>query len=589
METKQEIEQFLEGNERMQVQVTPSVSYSLRQLIDDAYILYNRQFKSGEYEENGFHRIFIPKMWTIYRTLIQGSDIDLKNLNIRSLNGVGTQITPLLKMMFISHLEREEFGEIMDEIMAQMCWFGSSLIKRFDGTVEVIDLRNYITEANQPDPQKRRHLFSIPYTYDQMLSHKEEWKDAWADIEDLWEKMQREGITTFNILEFWTFNAEGKKACQKYLDNTVTKAEEGRHTDDWMPYVLLEEFETPYKVKRQSKRMRKKLGEWELRFPVEQFDFFACQGRTIGIGCAELLAGVQEAYNELLSNKRKIDLKNVGGGLTVHYGIRTVDGTVSQLSQEFLTNLDGSQVLTLEPNEDLKQLTFDPKSFDFKMMEELLEDMMRKLIGVTLQATGEQPLASTTATQANIDRQTQTTVFDFVKERVHFGLKRLFNKGYAQDIIEEMSIEGLISVTGDARDLEDIDNLLITNALNQWANQTFKETGIMPTEEEYTQAKEGLLSEIVKQGKDRFIKFKKEIVKDMEFMLTFDFTAESFDYKLRTDALLAILANPNSAMDKDRVEAELLTLQGLNVKHLQKTPEQLQQEQMMMQQQQQLA
>jgi hypothetical protein len=574
-----EVEQFIEDNEMMRVKIVEGVSYNMRDVIDKAYILYNGMFQTDSTEENGFERIFMRKMWVVYRTLVQGSDLDLKNLNIRNQNGVKAKLAGLLKMLFISHLEREQFGEKIDEIMAQMCWFGSSIVKRHNGTVDIIDFRNYITEANQPDPQLRKHLLRNKYSYDRVMSYKKEWKN-FDKVMDLWERMQKAGKTTFDIIEFWTFNKEGKKVCKKYLDTDIdgneTLTPEGR-------FVFLEEFDTPYKVKRTSKRLIKKLGKYEDRFPFEQFDFFDVQGRTFGMGCAELLGGPQEYYNELFSNKRKLDLKALRG-IMIHNAIMGEDG-LSEIDQEAITNIDTGFMMTLVPGEKIEQLPVNTYSFDFDLMEQKIYELMRQIIGVTAQGTGEEMPASTSATQASINQQVANTVFDYVRERMHHGLKRLFNKGYAQDIIDEMDEKKIVAITGDPTALAEFDKMLVENAMNSWAIKYRETMGILPTEEEFMEIENTLKQELLKQGDTRFPEFKKELIDDMEYILTFEFQQESFDYKLRSDALLAIKNDPNSTKSKAKIEDELLSLQGLNPRQYDKTEEEIAQEQQIIQQQ----
>jgi hypothetical protein len=293
---KNDILKFITDYEDGDVEVSEGVSYSMKEVNSESYRLYNAKFKDGEKEENGFERTFMRKMWVIYRTLIQGSDLDMKHFTIRSLNGVKLLLVSILKMAFYSHLSRTFFGEFLDKVMGEMCWFGTSIVKRVDGKVSTVDLRNYITEPNIQDPQERRHAELVFYTYDEMLSNKEAWKEHWDDIELVWEKLQKAGESKFKVIEFWTWGEiENKvhKICIKYLDNTLIEKGELNKPDDWVPYIELETFKTPYKKRRTSKRIAEKLGEYEEMFPYEQFDLFKVPGRWQAMGCGELLANPQ--------------------------------------------------------------------------------------------------------------------------------------------------------------------------------------------------------------------------------------------------------------------------------------------------------
>jgi hypothetical protein len=580
---KSEIEQFIADNENMDVEVSPGVSYSLRDIINNNYRLFNAQFQSGEYEENGFKRIFMRKMWVVYRTLIQGSDLDLKNLNVRSTNGIKQRLTGLMRQMFVSHLSRNFFGEYVDDNLAFMCWHGSSITKRVDGKLDLVDLRNYITEPNIQNPQERRHAEMCYYTYDQVFSNKKDW-DNFDAVERVWEAMQKENQTQFKIVEFWTFDKEGKKVCQKWLDNTITESESFHDTGEWQPYIKLEEFETPYSRKRQSKRMAQKLGKEEKMFPYEQADLFKIPGRALAMGCGELLAGTQELYNELYTNKRKLDLKALAG-ITVHTAIQGVNG-LTQLTQDFISNLTTGAVVTLSPGETLEQLRTDTNAADFTLMEEKIYELMRQIIGITAQGTGEEQPASTSATQASINQQVANTVFDYTRERMQHFIKRLFNNGYADDIIEELDEKEAVAIVGDAKQLEEIDKYLVDNALNKWALEYKNALGMYPTEDEYLIVQEELRNNLREQGDMRFPEFKKAMLEGMEYLFEFDITQEAFDIKLRSDALIAMKNDSESTKSKAKLEDELLVLQGLNPSAYDLSPEEKLERQQMAQQEQ---
>lgn len=564
---KCEVEQFITDNEQMEVEVSPGVSYSMRELINKLYRLYNAQFENNPIEPSGFKNIFFRKMWVVYRTLIQGSDLDLKHFNIRSLNGVKVRLVVMLRTMFTSHLSRTFFNEFVDKVMAEMCWFGSSIVKRYNGTVDTVDLRNYITEINIQDPQERKHAEMCYYSYDEVMANEEDWKDSWEEIMNVWEAMKKEGESKFKILEFWTWgklkeNGEVHKICVKYLDNTITRKDEFHDADNWVPYIELERFKTPYKRLRTSKLMAKKLGKYEEIFPYEQFDLFRVFGRAIAMGCGELLEGTQEVYNEMFNEKRKLTRKALMG-VTVHTAVQGVNG-LTQLTQDFISNLTTGSVVTLAPGETLTQEQIDTKGSDFDLMENKIYELMRQIIGITAQGTGEEMPASTSATQASINQQVANTVFDFTRERVHHGMKRLFNNGYAQDIIDELDEEEAVAIVGDPTMLEEFDKHLVDNAINKWALDIKNATGMYPLPEEIEMNREQLHTQLMEQGDMRFPQFKKSLLKDMEWMVEFDMTQEAFDIKQRSDALIAMKSDPASTKSKAKLEDELLSLQGLN-------------------------
>ena len=571
-----EIEEFISLHEDGEIEVSPGVSYLMRSINNESSRLFAGQFASGKVEESGFVRAFMRKAFVVHRTLIQNADLDLKHMNIRSVNGVKVRLTALIKMAFISHLSRSFFGEILDKILNEMCWFGSSIVKRVDGEIYTVALKNYITESSVQNPQERRHLEMCSYTYDQMLSHKKDWKGSWDAVEAVWKEMQEQGESKFKVLEFWTFNEEGNKICVKALDNTITSKREFHDATDWSPFIQLDVFRTPYKRERMSKRMQKRLGKMEDIFPYEQFDLFKVFGRQQAMGVAELLADISIVYNTIFNTTVK-NVQKAQMGIHVHNAVQGVDG-LTELLQENIANLLEGGVVSMSPGESIQNFPWETRIQDFDLLENKLYELMRQLIGITAQGTGEEMPASTSATQASINQQTANTVYDYVQERMHHGMKRLFNNGYADDIWNEIDENELTAIIGDPTQLEELDKFYVDNAMNKWALDTKKATGMYPSQEEFDQAKEIVHQELMDSGDMRYPAIKKKLAKDMDLLIEFDMTGESVDTKGRFDALLAMKNDPTSTKSKARIEDEILNLQNLNPRNYDKSSEELERE-----------
>jgi len=249
----------------MTVRITPDIQYNLRDVINDNYREFHSQFKAKE-DASGFKKLFYNIAWVMYRTITMSSDVDLKDFNMRSTNGKGIQILALFKLAVRNYLIRSGFGKFIDEAMEALVWHGSVIVKRANSSVYVIDFRNYITEPNVSNPQERSHA---EFTY---LSHKQMQAKGWLkkrEVKELWEKMQANGKHKFKVIEFWTWNeikGERHKVCQKWLDRTEEQPEED---EEWTPYIMLDEFITPYRKRRESKEEREALGDFSVRWNTQ--------------------------------------------------------------------------------------------------------------------------------------------------------------------------------------------------------------------------------------------------------------------------------------------------------------------------------
>lgn len=575
-----ELQSFIDKYEDMRVEVSPGISYSLRNIINESYRLLNAQFQKNPEESDGFINVFTRKMWVVYRTLIQGADIDTKDAKVSSSIVSKQFILNMLKMVFHSHMNRTFFGEFIDKVKEEMAWFGSSIVKRYNGTVGTVDLRNYITEPHIKDPQSRRHAEPWFASYDQLLRYKKEWKN-WDAVEELWEKMQAQGESQFKIIDFWTWNKEGHKICKRSIDNTLKMPEEGTSTAEWSPYITVDTYRTPYRVKSETKREKDMYGDERDMFPYEQFDLFAPPGRMLGLGCGELLAMPEMMYDQLFNVKRKMDLKALYG-IIVHTAIQGTNG-LSTLSQDSIAGLDKGTVISLAPGETLNQLPYDTRASDFSQMEEKIYELMLQLVGITAQGTGQTVAPSTSATQISDNRMVENKVYEHFKQRMHHGLTRLMQNGYANDMVNDITEMEFVNITGDIRDLKEMDRILTDNAVNNWVRKTKESTGIYPSPEEETMVRQQIEMELASLGSSRFPQIKKEMLKQMNFFIEWNFVDESVDYKQKMDTLNAMRSDPQSSKSKSKIEDELISMAGLNPAQYDKTEEELAQEEQMRQ------
>ena len=183
-------QQFISEYQNGTVQVSDDISYSTKDVINENYRIYNGKMKSGK-DSDGLEMIMLNIAWIIYRTLFYGSDIDTKDAQVRSLNGRGIQIMPLLRMAIVSHLNRIGFNDFIDDVRSDMSAFGSVLIKIVDGVPKTVDLRNVVIPPHEDDVQKVGLVEYQFWSYDKCLRHKDDWgKDNWKIVMKFLRKTQ---------------------------------------------------------------------------------------------------------------------------------------------------------------------------------------------------------------------------------------------------------------------------------------------------------------------------------------------------------------------------------------------------------------
>jgi len=569
-------QQFISEYQNGTVQVSDDISYSTKDVINENYRIYNGKMKSGK-DSDGLEMIMLNIAWIIYRTLFYGSDIDTKDAQVRSLNGRGIQIMPLLRMAIVSHLNRIGFNDFIDDVRSDMSAFGSVLIKIVDGVPKTVDLRKAVIPPHEDDVQKVGLVEYQFWSYDKCLRHKDDWgKDNWKIVDEVFEKNSVTGIYEIKLIEFWTFQEmkDGKvhKVCERSIDMSNIDPSIFDDKDTWKPSVVLETFKTPYKRRRATAYLRKKYGEYEELFPYLYFPFIKIKGRGLGLGVFEMLLGTNTLFNERWYYARKKDIMSLLS-VIVH---KVKDGNRS-LEQQNLANLTTGAVVQIGLDEDLQRLPIEWSAGELLAITDKLFELARQIVGVTAQGAGQDMPSTTTATVAIANKQTQQTTYDFLIERVGICMKQLFQDFYLEQIIDELTEEEVVSITGSTRELEEMDKWLVQNAVNKAVVDEFNLTGVYPTQEEYEYLKVSAFESLKALGKNRFPSFKKQILKDIDYYLEFYINNEGFDKAVKIQNLMQIL-QMNTTLSREQIEAVIIDSMGENARQFEKTDEEKQRE-----------
>lgn len=615
-----DITSFISNYSQGTVVLSPGVSYSILDVVNDNYRRFNRKFESP-YFADGTEKIYYPLSYIMARTLFENTDIDTKDLQLHSETFEGSDLVALLKPAVKQYLKDTDYGETLNLMRQDLINMGHLITKEVDNETKIVDLRNIIRPPHMMDIQDGSVAERILMTYEDLLSHKDEWTDHWEDIEEMYSLMcgnfttkeVGEGLgaklvlttpsgktydssalfgqetTYFVTYEYWTrdvFKVNGKdiitKGCIRYLDRSILHPHDDGDAVGWTPNVELERFASPYSEHVVSKRKREALRKQgqltkndEVRiYPYEEQRLITIPGRWMGVGIYEITSGAEEQFNEILNNKRRMDQLQ-HKGIYVHR--LPSNGESSGLTQEFITSLTTGAVLTVEQDEDFQRLNLGSMVQDFILSADKVFELARQISGVTAQGTGEDLPASTTATIGVINQQKAKTTFDIVVEQQSLFLRRLFTKFKLKSIIEDLSLGEWINIVGDPMELNTIEDVYVKNYVYSKVQERM-ESGqlVMPGDVEK-------LVEAVKQERARRgfrpVQFSKEVLKNIRMKVEFVITNESFDKLNRVRELQQAIQNaimdPNNTLSITRMQEEVLDLLNLSGRKYRMTEEEL--------------
>src|SRR5450631_4390907 len=210
LKSSQDLENFIAAHQNGELQITSSVRYNLRDVQEQNELLFHGKFQNPK--DGTFTKIFYNIGFIIFRTVFQNVDLDLKDMLFRSLNGKGIEALALLKLSVYSYLKRIKFGSFLNDLK-YFIKDGTTIVKIVDGMPLICNNLNIIRPAYGGSIQETGLAEMVPYSWGDMLSHKDEWKDSWNRIEELKELMDKKQVKDFMIYEFWTegmFPVKGK-------------------------------------------------------------------------------------------------------------------------------------------------------------------------------------------------------------------------------------------------------------------------------------------------------------------------------------------------------------------------------------------
>lgn len=575
---------FLSEYQNGNVKITEDISYSIYDVLKMNRRLYHAVFKDPN-EPSGFKKLFIRVGYIVFDTLYRNTDIDTKDVNLKNTNNRAIPVVGMLAGAVRSHLIQTGFGEFINEVRQVGLSDGSCLVKYVNGKLEQVDLLNVVKEPYLNDLQEGSVAERMFWTWDDILLMKEEIApETWGLLEQLHESKEAKNDSTYIGYEFWTRGMfkNGKeekwgKGCIKYLDfGEFTPSITGVTTNsiNWEPQQELYRFRTPYKRKRQSELEKKRLGEWEEIYPYRQWDAIKVRGRAIGFGPFELTAGLQEYTNELYNTNRKAQ-QLANRGIMVHKkGINS-----NSLTQEFIASLDVGGVISLDNDEDITRLNVTAFTADVITSADKLFELARMITGTTAIGTGEGLPASTPATIGAINAKTAQTTYDVVIESLSLFISGIFNDFYLTEILKELTEREMVDVTGDPAELKELDAFLVDNFVYNEAERYKEQTGMYPDEEQVDGERQRLREQLGQMKGTRWTSLRDLVIDKLGFIATVVVNNEAYDKNVTVQNIQAMLADPNLTLSRRKLEAEKLSLMGIDAKQFEKSPDEIKQEQ----------
>jgi hypothetical protein len=175
--------------------------------------------------------------------------------------------------------------------------------------------------------------------------------------------------------------------------------------------------------------------------------------------------------------------------------------------------------------------------------------------------------ASVAATTATIQDRNSRNAFDLIDEEMGMAFSQFFENFILPSLPDEYDAEETIRITGDASDLNTLDEAYVNHLVNSQVLDYVKKNVSVPTSDVIEREKKKAMDKLKRMGRNRWIKLSKEL-HEQEYGLEVVVVNERIDRALIIQQLKELYStsasNPNSKYDPDKIIEETHRLMGLD-------------------------
>lgn len=535
------------------IEIVPGYSFSQYQTIKRIHLYLNSQFEGKKtYMKRDKMFFNISKYRTAVATRML--NFDTKDLRLIPENYESSLKAFLLEKEFQLWMKSSKFAMVLNQIAEEVPQYGSIVLYKKPNAVEAVDLRRMAIDQAAPCIKKSPYITIKRYMTASEIRRQKGWdervkKEILAKTPPLVQIPAYEDEKVYargsggRYYEIYERYGEVPRSWLSEPGKDETAPTDGMEdtvraffvTADSGSYAIGGENQTT--MTENGKILFK--GEWLKDWPFWDFHYFQTKGRWLGVGVVEDLFTVQERENEI-SNQKRIAME-----ISSLHLFQTSSQTVLQnLLQDArpgdVIQNTGDGLISAIPTENRDLASFST--------EEQRYDQQADRISFAYDATrGEGLGKSTPATNAVIQNNAATGVFDFKKETIGINLRFFLLEWVLPELVRDLNRDHILRFTGNMSDLRRIDDVIVDAMTREFLMKRLLDGNIV-TEEEKSRVEEQFRSQLGKRGVERFLEIVRGFYDNVKVDFDFVVTNEQKDMQVLAgnifNVLSSISANP---------------------------------------------
>lgn len=494
--------------EEATVFVTDRVAFQMRHLIRLLRKNYWGVFDYPTDPATNRKKTWIPLTQSMCENVVKSIDLDTKDINFRAKSPEGYAVTDLVRAVTKEYLDKERFGERLDELERNLAIDGTAVWKTLEGvdndgkpklTILPVDLLNIYIDPNEDNIQNAYRFTERAIMTETEIRRMDGWMNVDDDIMLTGSKSlsridsQYKQITpgtTADYRDVWEMWGKIPKSLLT-RDSKDEKIEIDGH-------IVVSGIETGGPVCHLIEENTKK------QKPYEECRYSKVGNRWYGVGIAERLIWLQIWLNTLVNNRISKSYISSLGLFKIRKGSGITPAMISRLSA------NGAVLVT--DMDDIAPLDTPGPDNTSYMDERNINDWAQKVTSAYDIAIGGDTPASSTATANALQDKNAKSAFTLVQESVGHFLERWMNRHALKIIAKTVSKGDFVRFTSEDSGFEEVIQRIISYEADKKIDEMYKQ-GFVPTAETLIRELQ-LAEQKIKSQKGIMVKLLDELITD---------------------------------------------------------------------------
>lgn len=466
-------------------------------------------------------------------------NFDTKDLRLVAENFESSMGAFLLTKEFQQWLKGSAFSRTLNDIAENLPRYGSFVLKKTAKGASKVDLRRFAM-----DPTVER-IWDSPFTVEKhyMTASKVRRKSGWDEAAK--KKLLSTQPTVIEKPSYEDEKVVSRSGSANYYEvyerygecplSWITKDE--KDCDTIVPAMFVTANSGDY-FSDESGVVEKGIilaaHRWyKERWPYWDFHYFKTEGRWLGVGVIEDLFMAQERENEMANQKRiAMEISS----------LQLFQTNAQTILQNLLTDMRNGDVIRIPGEGTISTINTQMRDLSAFNSEEQRYDQLADRLSFAYDAMrGESIGKSTPATNAVLQNQAASGVYDFKKENIGIDLRFFLLEWVLPQLKKDLTPQHILRFTGSLAEMRKLDDAIVEAMTRQTLIDRLLNGTIVTNEDKQT-VMDQIRVQLQKRGAERWVNVAQGFYDNVEADFDFIVTNEQKDIQTLSSNLFTILS-----------------------------------------------